>query len=120
MTSPLMYLRSFELEKLLSSNDAQVIHYKMDQANDLTALYRELSNEETAGSSFRMELQSGAIRFASDAKHIRERIYPNFKPSSTIAKQLYEAFIVQQSQMEKYLLLKVALDDHYSGRGIVR
>jgi hypothetical protein len=120
ITSPLMYLRSFELEKLLSSNDAQVVHYELDQENNLTALYRELSNDETSGSSFRTELQLGAIRYASDACSIRKRILPSYKPSCAIAKQLYEAFIAQQSQLEKELLLKVALDDHYSGRGIVR
>ena len=119
-TSPLMYLRSFELEKFLSSNDAQVVRYELDQENNLTALYRELSNDETSGSSFRTELQLGAIRYASDACSIRKRILPSYKPSCAIAKQLYEAFIAQQSQLEKELLLKVALDDHYSGRGIVR
>ena len=119
-TSPLMYLRSFELEKFLSSNEAQVVHYELDKDNHPTAHHRELSNDEIECFNYRAELQEGVIRYAHDAKNIREQILPSYKPSLEIAKQLYEAFIVQQSQLETDLLQKVVLDDYYSGRGLVR
>jgi FMN phosphatase YigB (HAD superfamily)/uncharacterized coiled-coil protein SlyX len=119
-TLPLMYQHSFELEKLLSSSDAQIVCYALDQDNNLTAHHRELSDEETGCSSFREELQEGVIHYARDAKRIRERILPSYKPSCTVATQLYEAFIAHPSQPEKDLLQKIALDDHYCGRGIVR
>jgi hypothetical protein len=119
-TAPQIYLHSFELEKLLSSSDAQIVCYELDQENNLTAHYRELSSEETGCASFRAELQEGVIRYARDARNIRERILPSYKPSCAVAKQLYEAFITQPSQLEKELLQKIALDDHYCGRGIVR
>jgi predicted HAD superfamily hydrolase len=119
-TSPLLYRHSFELEKLLSSSDAQVVHYKLNQKNNLMAHYRDLSNDEIGCANFRVELQQGVIRYASDARSIRERILPSYKPSCAIANQLYEAFIMQQSQLEIELLRKIALDDYYCGRGIVR
>jgi hypothetical protein len=119
-TTSMMYPHNFQLEKMLSSDDAQIVHYELDQENNLTAHYRELSNDEAECSSFRKELQEGIIRYALDAKSIRERIFPSYKPSREIAYQLCEAFFAQQSPLETDLLQKVVLDDHYCGRGIVR
>ena len=118
-TSAQMYLHSFELEKMLSSSDAQIVCYKLDQHNKLTAHHRELTKEETDCSSFRTELQEGVIRYASDARNIRDRILPSYKPSREVAKQLYDAFIMQLSPKEAVMLRKVVLDDHYCGRGVV-
>lgn len=117
--SPLMYRHSFGLEKLLSSNDAQIVHYELDQEKNLKAHYRKLTDMETKSFSFREELQEGVMRYARDAKDIREQVLPSYKPSCAVAKQLYEAFITQQSQLEVELLQKVALDDHYCGRGVI-
>ncbi|MFA5924755.1 MAG: rhamnan synthesis F family protein [Methylococcaceae bacterium] len=119
-TTSMMYPHNFQLEKMLSSDDAQIVHYELDQENNLTAHYRELSNDEAECFSFRKELQEGIIRYALDAKSIRERIFPSYKPSREIAYQLCEAFFAQQSPLETDLLQKVVLDDHYCGRGIVR
>jgi len=117
---PPMYRRNFQLEKLLSSDDAQIVRYELDQKNNLTARYRELSSDEIGCSSFRAELLKGVVRYAGDARNIRERIFPGFKPSCEIAKQLFEEFIAQPSKLETDLLQEVALDDYYSGRGIVK
>jgi predicted HAD superfamily hydrolase len=119
-TSPLIYQRSFDLEKFLSSNDAQIIHYELDKDNHLTAHHRELSNSEIECFNFRSVLREGIISYVQDARNIRERILPSYQPSLEIAKQLYEAFIEQQSQLEKDFLQKVVLDDYYCGRGLVR
>jgi FMN phosphatase YigB (HAD superfamily) len=115
-----MYLHSFELEKLLSSSDPQIVCYELDHENTLMPHGRVLSNIESSCSSLREELQDGVIRYARDARSIRERILPSYKPSCGVAKQLYEAFIGQQSQLETDLLKKIVLDDYYCGRGLVR
>lgn len=118
-SAPLIFLRSFELEKFLSSDDAQVVRYKLNRKNKLNAHYRELSTDETACSRTRAGFREGAIQYVQDARSVRDRLYPDFKPSCTVGKQLYEAFIQQQSQQEKEVLRGIALDDHYCGRGIV-
>ena len=116
---PLMYRNSFTLEKFLSSNDAQVIKYELKHDQNPVPLYRELTHEENECSGFRNELQDGVIRYAREATRIRRSFYPNFKPSCSIAKQLFNAFIALQSPMETDLLQSIVLDDHYCGRGIV-
>lgn len=118
-SAPMMYQHSFELEKLLSSSDAQIVRYELDQENNLIAHHRELSKDETECVSFRTELQEGVTRYARDAKDLRDRILPGYKPSCELAKQLYEAFITQLSPQENNLLKQVVLDDHYCGRGVV-
>ena len=116
---PLMYRYSFELERFLSSNDPQILKYELTQKNNLIAHYRELSQEEIGSFSFRKELQEGTFRYAHDATNIRKKLFPSFKPSCTIAKQLFEAFIVLRSPMEKDMMSNIVLDDYYCGRGIV-
>ena len=118
--TPLMYGNSFLLEKFLSSSAAQVIHYELDQNNHLMTHYRELSSDEIEGFNFRAELQKGVIRYTHDAINCREQILSSYKPSIKVAKQLYDAFIVQQSKLESDLLQNIVLDDYYCGRGIVR
>jgi predicted HAD superfamily hydrolase len=118
--TPLMYGNSFLLEKFLSSNAAQVIHYELDQNNHLMTHYRELSSDEIECFNFRAALQKGVIRYTHDAINCREQILPSYKPSIKVAKQLYDAFIVQQSKLESDMLQNIVLDDYYCGRGIVR
>ncbi|MDD2464759.1 MAG: rhamnan synthesis F family protein [Desulfobulbus sp.] len=119
-SAPPIYLRNFELEKFLSSNDAQVVTYQLDSHNNPVACYRELSDEEIRCAELRNELQKGVENFALDARKIRRELYPEFRPSLHIAKRLYETFIEQQSLAEAKFLRQVALDDHYCGRGVVR
>ncbi len=119
-TTSQMYLHSFELEKLLSSSAAQVVRYTLDLQNLLTAHHRELSNDESECSSFRSKLQDGVLRYTRDARGIRDRLLPGYRPSREVARQLYEAFIAQQSQRETEMLQTITLDDYYCGRGLVR
>jgi predicted HAD superfamily hydrolase/Tfp pilus assembly protein PilF len=118
--TPLIYLRSFELEKLLSSSDSQINFYDLDDKNNITAHYRKLSKAEIRTAEIREELQKGAIRYTNDAKKIREHILPSYQPSCEVAMQLYDAFFSKISPMETSLLEDICLDDHYCGRGIVR
>jgi FMN phosphatase YigB (HAD superfamily) len=117
--APLMFLKTFELEKLLSSDDPQVVRYKLNRKNKLTAEYRELSTEETGCSRIRAGFRNGAIQYVQDARIVREQLYPGYKPSCEIGKQLFEAFNTHQSQLEEEIVRGIALDDHYCGRGIV-
>jgi LmbE family N-acetylglucosaminyl deacetylase/predicted HAD superfamily hydrolase len=118
--APQIYLRSFELEKFLSSNDTQVVNYALDQKNNLTAHHRALSDDEAGSSGFRNELQEGVRRYARDARNIRTGMFPAYRPSCAVARELYEAFITEQSPQEDALLKRIALDDHYCGREVVR
>jgi predicted HAD superfamily hydrolase len=115
----LMYQRSFDLEKFLSSNNPQLICYFLDEFNILKPQYRQLSYPEMESEAIRRDLHEGISRYALDAIKIREDILPNYKPSCAIAKQIYESFIEQQSHLERDFLTKIALDDHYSGIGVI-
>ncbi len=118
-TAPLMYQHNFELEKLLSSSDTQIVYYSLEAGHQLKAHYRDKSAEESACVEFRKAIQAGAIRYAQDARDIRTKIYPGFCPSLTMARQIYEAFMTGQTTQEQDLLRVIALDDHYCGREVV-
>ncbi len=118
-TAPPMYLRSFELEKFLSSSDAQVVYYERDAQGCLHAHHREISAAENASIRSREALQEGVIHYAQDACRLRSHVFPGFRPSCELAKSLYEALLAQQSQQEMDMLKLIALDDHYCGRGVV-
>lgn len=118
-TAPLMYRHNFELEKLLSSSSTQVVRYVLEPGHPPKAQFREKSIEESACVELRKALQAGALRYAQDARDIRTKLYPDFRPSCTTARQIYEAFITGQTAQERALLQTIALDDHYCGREIV-
>ena len=115
---PLMYRHSFELEKLMSSNSAQIIKY-VNEDGHIRGVYRELSNEELKGQPARSEIQAGVICFVEDALRIRNLILPEFNPSTLLSKNLYECFVNQSSSEIFSLFKRISLDDHYCGRGVV-
>jgi FMN phosphatase YigB (HAD superfamily) len=117
--APVMYRESFNLERLLSSDEPQVEHYETDVAGDVKGRYRELVPAETACADLRIALQQGAMDYAKDARAIRETLLPDFQPSCWTARMLMESFLVQTSEMEQQFLSKIVLDDHYCGRGLV-
>ncbi|WP_313740171.1 rhamnan synthesis F family protein [Pseudomonas sp.] len=118
-SAPKMYLRSFELEKLLSSNDAQVVKYVSSDGLNVVAQHRELSAAEQSGRAFRGDLQNGILQFARDASKIRTALLGSFAPSLEVSKALTTEFFSQHSKDELELLSQVMLDDHYCGRGVV-
>lgn len=118
-TAPLLYLRSFELEKLLSSSTAQIVKYSSVDNITVQAHYRELSDQETNCMAFRAELQKGVLQFTKDAVHIRNTLLKSFSPSLEVTKALANEFFSKHSIDESQFLAQVVLDDHYCGRGVV-
>ena len=118
-SAPKMYLRSFELEKLLSSSDAQVIKYNSVEGGNVEAQHRELSTAERSCIGFRNDLQNGVIQFAKDALKTRTTLLSSFAPSLEVSNALATEFFSKHSRDELELLSHVLLDDHYCGRGIV-
>ncbi|WP_165786064.1 hypothetical protein, partial [Klebsiella sp. E-Nf3] len=80
--------QSFELEKLLSSDDTQIVKYILENAT-VTPVYKQQRPEELITKDIRTELQKGCMDFVRDARDIRNTLYPDFSPSLTIADSLY-------------------------------
>jgi FMN phosphatase YigB (HAD superfamily) len=116
---PPMYEHSFDLEKLLSSNDAQIINYSQREDGEVVANFRELSSHEKACTDIRNALQAGVIKYVDDALDIRTRLLPEFVPCLDLARQVYEEFIDNAGQAETSVLSQFILDDFYCGRGLV-
>jgi hypothetical protein len=117
--APVMYRYSFEVEKLLSSDDPQVEHYETTATGELKGCYRALQPAERASAPLRRLLQQGALDYARDARAIRETLLPDFQPSCWTARMLMEAFLAHRSPMELQFFSEIVLDDHYCGRGLV-
>ena len=116
---PVMYERSFELEKLLSSNAAQIINYSQQSDATLAANFRQSSSCEQGSVSFRNELQEGVFKYVEDALSIRTDLLSDFVPGLELARQVYEEYIGKLSSSEVAMLNKFILDDYYCGRGLV-
>jgi hypothetical protein len=116
---PIFYKMSFDLEKLLSSNEPQIIYYVTDEKGSATPLYQSLTDAETLSSGCRKEIQDGALKFIHDAAEIRKNIYKNFEPCCEVAKQLFDELMASRSNNELEIFDKIQLDDYYCGRGVV-
>lgn len=116
---PTMYRLSFDIEKLLSTNEAQIEYYKIDPAGQVNGHHRPLLPEELACADIRDQLLAGALDFAKDARQVRETLLPDFQPSKWTAQMLMEAFLEKKSQRESDLLSQIVLDDYYCGRDLV-
>ncbi len=118
--SSLMYRHSFELEKMLSSDDAQVVRYELDASGKPIGHHYELSDDERAHAEGRERLQDGALAYVRDARAVRADLLPSFRPSCAVAESLYGGFVTGLSPRETNVLKAIVLDDHYCGRGLVR
>lgn len=116
---PVMYEHSFELEKLLSSSDSQVINYNRQADGMLVANFRELSRQEQDCVDLRNKIQNGVFKYVEDALSIRSELLPDFAPDLKLVRQIYENYIDQLSPAEAEMLKGFVLDDHYCGRGLV-
>ena len=114
-----MYGRSFELEKLLGSNESQIEFYDVDSSDNLKGHYRDLLSQEIESATIRNQLQEGVMDFVREAFQIRESMLPDFQPSCWTAQMIMEAFLTQLSKKETDLFSKFVLDDHYCGRDLV-
>jgi len=117
--APAMARYSFDVEKLLSSAEPQLEFYEINADGEVQACYRDLYPVEIEAASIREEIRRGALDYAKDARKVRETLFPGFRPSCWTAQMLLEAFLIGKSARESDLLSKIALDDHYCGRGIV-
>lgn len=117
--TPLMYKYNFDIEKLMSSTDAQVEFYEILDDGQIKGHFRQLDLIELQANPIRDEIRRGVMDFTLDARKIREKVYPQFKPSIWTAKMIIEAFFTNRSKKEIELLSQIVLDDHYCGRGLV-
>ena len=117
--APIMVGYSFDVEKLLSTNEPQLEYYETDAADNINGHYRDLLPEELACADIRNQLLDGAMDYAKDTQRIRTTMFPDFQPSCWTAQMLIDAFLEQKSQKEIELLSKIVLDDYYCGRGLV-
>ena len=113
-----IFARSFELEKLLSADDTQIIKYCIND-DMLKADFKNLSDRELATRPIRNALQQGAIDFVKDAVNLRKNFYFDFKPSLFIADSLYKDFCLTLRIKKNKVLENLILDDDYCGRGLV-
>ncbi|CBL43691.1 hypothetical protein HDN1F_01080 [gamma proteobacterium HdN1] len=116
---PALYSASFELEKLLSSNEAQVVRYYLDSEGKTIAEHRTLSHQETESENTRRQIRKGAIAFLQDHLEVRRTLFPHHRVPNPLARELYARFIHPLSDTERQIFKSLALDDFYCGRGVV-
>lgn len=117
--STALITRSFELEKLLSSDEAQIVCYQLDGNDDILSEFRQLSDAEIQTRSLRAEIQAGALAFVDDALAVRGKLFADYTVPTPLAQTLYETFVDRLSEPEAALLSQLILDDYYCGRGLV-
>lgn len=110
---------SFNLEKLLSANDAQIIKYVVTEAGALERKFKVLREGELMTKPVRDELQLGGMEFVSQAVDVRDNLYSGFKPSLTVADEIYRGFTLNEREQRNQVLEKLILDDDYCGRGLI-
>ena len=118
-SGPPILSRSFDLERMLSSDEAQVIAYDLDTNGVPQPRFNQLSDLEIRSRQSRGMLQGGALAFVEDAIAIKSDIFANFVVNPALAQELYARFIHFHSVAENASLRALALDDHYCGRGII-
>lgn len=117
---PTILKESFFLEKLLSSDDTQIVQYHCQE--NKTALqpeYRDLSEKERQAMTTRAEIQRGIMDFVHHSIGIREKLKNDFVVPQDTAQELFEAFIKHASRSEQDILEQLTLDDYYCGRGLI-
>ena len=117
--APKLLVKSFTLEKLLSSDDAQIVQYKTGKSDETCSEFRILSSEEFQTRALRAEIRKGALEFVSNAIAVRTKLVEDFIVPPKQARAIYEAFIEFPAASEEAILAKLVLDDHYCGRGLV-
>lgn len=115
----LIFKHSFVLEKLLSSDDSQVIKYIIEKSGEVLPAFKHKRDEEVMTQGIRAELQKGCIDFVKEARKIRDKLYPDFSPSLNIADELFSEFIRLHDSKDNDFIKAMTLDDDYCGRGLV-
>ncbi len=111
--------QSFDLEKLLSSDEAQIIRYNLMSGGEVVPEVRALSREEVHCQPIRAAIRQGALKFVEDAIATRTHLLGDFVVPVALGRRLYEVLVENPSQREVGLLRELALDDYYCGRDLV-
>lgn len=119
-TEPIIYRKSFTLEKFLSADDAQIVCYRTTNSTDITPEFREQSNEERQTAAARAEIRRGILDFVNQSINLRDNLLTDFEVPGEIAEDLFLQFIKNPSGSETDLLRTLVLDDYYYGHGLVR
>ncbi|MBX9301729.1 HAD hydrolase-like protein, partial [Serratia marcescens] len=114
-----IFTESFNLEKLLSASDPQIIKYTITENGELDRKFKVLREGERSTWSVRDELQLGCMSFVDEAVIIRDGMFSEFEPSLTVADALYTDFTVGDLVKRNPVLEKMILDDDYCGRGLI-
>lgn len=114
-----IFVKSFTLEKLLSSDDAQIVCYRRTESGDIVPQFRQLDDKERQSTLTRAEIRRGIMDFVSESIMIRDKIIDTFEVPPDIATTLFDEFVRHPSRSEKEILSSLVLDDYYCGRGLV-
>jgi predicted HAD superfamily hydrolase len=117
--APMLYRRSFNLEKYLSSGEPQLEFYEIDSSGCVTGHFHDLTDQEKSMLQLRKDIHKGALDYVADSLHIRSTMLPDFRPSIQISSALAQAFLTWNSPGELNFLSQILLDDYYCGRGLV-
>ena len=116
---PVIFLKSFNLEKLFSSDDAQVLSYQLEEGKGPVAIIRRIGSTERKASQVRNEIRRGILDYVDDVIALRQKIYPGYTPPLSFPAENYVAFVAALSSTEDEILKSVVLDDYYCGRGLI-
>lgn len=114
-----LWKRSFELEMLLSTDDAQVMYYEMQKNGTVAAIFQPQSHKEQSSSTIQADIRRGVLAFVDDFLNLQQTVLPRLTVPHDLASALYETFVESMSTTEWNTMAGLALDDHYCGRGIV-
>lgn len=114
-----MLRQSFDLEKLLSSDEGQIIRYNLLPGGVVAPEIRELSRDEVRGQPIRAQIRAGALQFIDDAIATRKNLLADYVVPTATGRQLYETLVKNPSEQEEALLRELVLDDYYCGRDLV-
>lgn len=116
--SPL-WRRSFELEMLLSTDDAQVMYYETEKNGTITPIFQPQSHKELSSSTIQADIRRGVMAFVDDFLSLKQTVFPGLTVPCDLSSALYEAFVEDMSATEWKNMSGLVLDDHYCGRGLV-
>ena len=112
--------QSFDLEKLLSSDEGQIVRYSIEPGSTtVRPEVRALSRDEVRCQPIRAEIRKGALQFVDDALSTRKNLLEDFVVPQSLGRSLYEVLVKSPSEREVSLLREMVLDDYYCGRDLV-
>jgi hypothetical protein len=114
-----MLRQSFDLEKLLSSDEPQIIRYNLQSDGTVAPEMRVLSRDELRCQPTRADIRKGALQFVGDALAARNQLLSDYVVPVPLGRRLYEELVKSPSEREVALLRELVLDDYYCGRDLV-